>query len=96
MYAPITRNGISSYDVVFDESSSSALAYTSRPYSEDIAMHPFVKYTPCATYLREQTDNIITFTHFEDGNILTKTRNDAEIGEKSDDDSIIPLLLSEE
>ena len=32
VYAPSTRKIISSYDVVFDESFSSALAYTSRPY----------------------------------------------------------------
>ena len=33
VYTPSTRKIISSYDVVFDESVSSALAYTSRPYS---------------------------------------------------------------
>ena len=41
---------MSSYDVVFDESVSSALANTSRPYSEAMAMRPAVMYTPCATY----------------------------------------------
>ena len=34
VYIPSTWNIISSYDVVFDESFSSALAYTSQPYSE--------------------------------------------------------------
>ena len=52
-----------------------------------------VTYTPCAMSLREQTGNVITFTQFEEWNILTKTRNDAESGEKSDDDSIMPPLL---
>ena len=33
VYVPISRNIISSYDVVFDESFSSALAYMSPPYS---------------------------------------------------------------
>ena len=33
------------------------------------------------------------FAQFEEGNILTKTRNDAESG---NDDSIMPPLLSEE
>ena len=33
VYVPSTRKIISSYDVVFDEIFSSALAYTSRPYS---------------------------------------------------------------
>ena len=34
VYLPITRKIISSYDAVFNESFSSALVYTSRPYSE--------------------------------------------------------------
>ena len=37
---PSTRKVISSYDVLFDESFSSALSYTSRPYSEAMAMRP--------------------------------------------------------
>ena len=56
-------------------------------------MRPAVTCTPCATSLREQTGNIITFTQVEEGNILTKTCNDAE---SSDDDSIMPPLLIEE
>ena len=38
LYVPSTRKVISSYDVVFDESFSSALSYTSRPYSESISI----------------------------------------------------------
>ena len=34
VYVPNTRKVIFSYDVVFDESFSSALSYTSRPYAE--------------------------------------------------------------
>ena len=49
VYVLITRKVISSYDVVFDESFSSALSYTSRPYSEAMAMRPAVTYTPYAT-----------------------------------------------
>ena len=49
MYITSTRNVISPYDVVFDESVSSALSYTSRPYSEAMAMHPAVTYNPYAT-----------------------------------------------
>ena len=74
---------------MFDESFSSALAYKSQPYSEEMAMRPEVTYTPCATSSREQTGNIITFAQFEEGNILTKTLNDAESGEKSDNESIM-------
>ena len=49
VYVPSTRKITSSYDVVFDGSFSSALAYTSQPYSEAMAMRPAVTYTPYAT-----------------------------------------------
>ena len=48
VYIPSTRKVISSYDVVFDEIFSSELSYTSRPYSEAMAMRPEVTYTPIA------------------------------------------------
>ena len=51
VYVPSTRKIISSYDVVFDESFSSALAYTSQPYSEAMKMRTDVTYTPCDTSL---------------------------------------------
>ena len=53
VYVTSTSKIISSYDVVFDESFSSASAYTSQPYSEAMAMRPAVTYTPCATTTRE-------------------------------------------
>ena len=62
---------------MFDESFSSALSYRSRPYSEAMAMRPSVTYTLYATSSKEQTGDVITFTQFEEGNILTETRNDA-------------------
>ena len=96
MYVPSTRKIISSYDIVFDESFSSALAYTSKNYSKAMAMHLYVIYTPCATSPREKTGDKITFTNFEEGNLLYETRNDAESGDKSNGDSIMPPLLSEE
>ena len=83
VYVPSTRNIISSYDIVFDETVSSALSYTSRPYAKVIAMRSAVMYTPYATSSKEQTVNVITFAHFEEGNILTETRNNAESGDKS-------------
>ena len=49
MYVPSTRKIISSYDFVFDESFSSALAYKSRPYSEAMDMRLYVTYTPYST-----------------------------------------------
>ena len=52
LYVPSTRKVISSYDVVFDESFSSALSYMSRPYSEAMKMRPAVTYTLYATSLK--------------------------------------------
>ena len=56
-----------------------------------MAMRPAVMYTPCATSLRGETGNIITFAQFEEGNILTKTHNDEESGDESDDKSILTM-----
>ena len=46
--------------------------------------------------IKEQTGNIIPFAKFEEGGILSETCNDVESGEKYDEDSIMPPLLSEE
>ena len=46
-------------------------------------------YTPYAVSSREQTGNVIMFAQFEEGNILTKTRKDAESGNESDNESIM-------
>ena len=96
MYIPSIRKIISSYNVVFDESFSSVLAYTSQPYSEAIVMRPDVKYAPCAAPSRGKTGDIIKFAQFEERDILTETLNDSEIGDESDDDSIMPPLINEE
>ena len=48
VYLPSTKKMISSYHVIFDKRFSSALAYTSKLYSETMAMRPAVMYTPCA------------------------------------------------
>ena len=37
-----------------------------------------------ATSSKEQTGDVITFTQFEEGDLLTETRNDTEIGDESD------------
>ena len=84
MYITSTRKVILSYDVVFDESFSSALSYTSRPYAEAMAMHPAVTYTLYANSSKEQTGNVITFAQFEEGNLINETRNNTESGDKSD------------
>ena len=49
-------------------------------------MHPDVSYIACATSSKEKTGDIITFTHFEEGNLLSETRNNAESGDKYNDD----------
>ena len=59
-------------------------------------IQPVVSYIPYATSSKEQTGDIITFIQFEEGNLVSETRNDAESGDKSDEDSIMPPLLSEE
>ena len=43
-----------------------------------------------------QTGDIIRFTQFEEGGLLSETCEDAESCDKSNDDSIVPSLLSEE
>ena len=93
VYVPSTRKVISSYNVVFDENYSSALSYTSQPYSEAIETRPEVTYTPYATSTKEQTGNIFKFAQFEEGNILTETLNYAESGDESDNKSINMLVL---
>ena len=54
-----------------------------------MAMRPAVTYTSYGMSSIEESGDIITFTQFEEGNILTKTRNGAESGDDSDNDSII-------
>ena len=59
-------------------------------------MRPTVTYTPYGTSLREQTDNIITFAQFEEGNILTKTCNDAESGDECDEYDNESIMMSKQ
>ena len=44
-----------------------------------MAMRPIVSYKPFATSSKEQTGNIILFVQFEESNVLSETREDAEI-----------------
>ena len=69
MYVPSTIKVILSYDFVFDESFSSELSYTSRPYAEAMAMRPTVTYTLYDTSSKEQTGDVITFAQFEEWNL---------------------------
>ena len=74
---------------MFDESFSGAWSYTSRPYAEAMAMRLTVTYTPYDTSSKEQTGDVITFAQFEEGILLTETRNDTESGDESESESII-------
>ena len=89
VYVPSTRKVIMSYDVRFDESFLSALSYSSRPYAEAMALRPAVTYTPYTTSSKEQTYDVITFAQFEEGNLLSETRNDTESGDESYNESIM-------
>ena len=55
-----------------------------------MAMHPEVSYATYATYSVEQTGDIITFTHFEEGGLLSEYWNGTESGNGSDEDSTLP------
>ena len=59
-------------------------------------MRPSVTYTLCGTYSKKQTDNIITFTQFEEENLLSETHDNEQISEESNDHSIMPPLISKE
>ena len=58
-----------------------------------MAMCPTVTYTLYAMSYKEQTGDVITFAEFEEGDLLTETRNDTESGDESDSESI---MMSEE
>ena len=49
-------------------------------------MRPAVTYTLYATSPREKNGDVITFAQFEEGKISTEIRNDAESGEKSNNE----------
>ena len=72
------------------------LAYTSQLYAESMAMCPTVLYTPYATSSEGGTGDIITFVQFKEGSLLSETFVDAESSDKSNDDSIMPPLISKE
>ena len=80
----------------FNESFSSTLAYMSQPYAEAMAIRPAVSYITDAASSKEKTGDIIVFTQFEEGNLLSETRNNTESGNEYDDDSTLATIISEE
>ena len=71
------------------------LAYMLQSYSEAMVMRPSVSYIPYATYLKEQTGDIMAFAQFEEGNLLSEYHNSKESSDKSDDNLTLPPLISE-
>ena len=49
-----------------------------------MVMRPTVTYNPYATSSKEQTRHVITFAQFEEGNLLSETRNNTESSDESD------------
>ena len=78
IYVPSTEKTVSSHDVVFDETFSSELAYTSRPYSEALVTQSEVLYIPNTISYHEQTGDIITFEQFGEGNLVENECNVVE------------------
>ena len=60
-----------------------------------MAMRLAVSYIPYAISSKEKTVDVITFTHFEDGNLLLESCNGTERGDKSEDNLKFPPLISE-
>ena len=54
-----------------------------------LEMRPAVTYTPYATSSKEQTGDVITFAEFEEGNLISETRNDTESDDEFNSESIM-------
>ena len=84
VYVPSTWKIVSSHAVVFKEIKFSALEYSSQPYSEELATRSVILYIPYATSSHEQAGNIISFAHFEEGDLLENLHNTEEYESISD------------
>ena len=60
---------------LYRQKNSSLLAYTSCLYLEALEMRPAVLYISYTTSSNEQTDYIITFVKFEEGNLVENKHN---------------------
>ena len=100
VYVPATRQIVTSMDVIFDETFTSALAYTSHPYHEAMVTCPSVSFIPFATSSHEQTGDVIMFAQFEEGNRCnedTETSKEtltfSDIEAREETDSEMPSLI---
>ena len=58
-----------------------------------MAMRSYVSYIPYYTSSKEQTGNIITFTQFEEEDLLSETHNNTKSGNKYDDNTTLALII---
>ena len=72
------------------------MACTSQIYAEDMAIRLVVLYITYATSSRGKTCDIITLAQFEEGGLLSETRDNTESSNEYYDDSILTPLISEE
>ena len=82
--------------IFLNDSFSSTLVYTPQPHAGAMAMQLAVLCIAYATSSKEKTGDIITFTQFEEGNLLSVTCNDTKSRNKYDDDSTIAPLITKE
>ena len=66
----------------------------SRTYAESMDMRPDMSYIPYDTSSREKTGDIIMFAQFEEGNLLSETRDNTESSNEYDDDSYLQPFIS--
>ena len=78
MGVPHKQKIVSLYNVFFNEILSSEFVYTSQQCAEEMAMRSALSCIPYATYSMEQTGDIITFTSFEEGGLLSETSKDTK------------------
>ena len=72
------------------------MAYLSQAYAKAVVMRSAVLHIPYATCSREGNGDIIIFAQFEEGGLLSGTRDDTEISDEYDDNSTLAPLISEE
>ena len=70
IYVPCTQKILALHDIVFDETFSSELAYTSSPYSDSLTIWPSLSYIPYTTLSHGQTGDIVIFSLFEEGGLV--------------------------
>ena len=78
IYVLSKRKMVSSHDVLLDETFYSVLQYTSYVYSEALMTLTELSYITYTTLSHGQTDDIITFENFEDGNLVENEWNSEE------------------